>query len=48
VETYEALDNKPPDRITPCDLQKIINFLNLGKSCGIDVIPNEFLRHLPR
>jgi hypothetical protein len=32
----------------PCDLQKLINSLKLKKSCGIDGIPNECLRHLPR
>jgi hypothetical protein len=38
----------PPERTRPCDLQKIINSLKLRKSCGIDGIPNECLRHLPR
>jgi hypothetical protein len=36
----EAVDNKPHERIRPCDLQKLINSLKLRKSCGIDVIPN--------
>jgi hypothetical protein len=36
----EAVDNKPPERIRPCDLQKLINSLKLRKSCGIDGIPN--------
>jgi hypothetical protein len=44
----EAVDNKPPDRIRSCVLQKIINSLKLRKTCGIDGIPNESLRHLPR
>jgi hypothetical protein len=44
----EAVHKKPPERIRPCDLQKIINSLKLRKSCGIYVIPNECLRHLPR
>jgi hypothetical protein len=43
----EAVD-KPPERIRPCDLQKLINSLKLRKFCGIDGIPNECLRHLPR
>jgi hypothetical protein len=43
----EAVDKKPPERIRPCDLQKIINSLKLMKSCGIDGIPDEGLRHLP-
>jgi hypothetical protein len=44
----EAVDKKPPERIRPCDLQKLINSLKLRKFCGIDGIPNECLRHLPR
>jgi hypothetical protein len=44
----EAVDNKPPERIRPCDLQKLISFLKLRKSCGIDGIPNECLRQLQR
>jgi hypothetical protein len=44
----ETVDNKPPERTRPCDLQKLINSLKLRKSCGIDGIPNECLRHLPR
>jgi hypothetical protein len=37
-----------PARIRPCDLQKLLNSLKLKKACGIDGIPNECLRHLPR
>jgi hypothetical protein len=44
----EAADNNPPQRIRPCDLQKLLNSLKLKKACGIDGIPNECLRHLPR
>jgi hypothetical protein len=44
----ETVDNNPPQRIRPCDLQKLINSLKLRKACGIDGIPNECLRHLPR
>jgi hypothetical protein len=43
----ETVDN-PPQRIRPCDLHKLINSLKLKKACGIDGIPNECLRHLPR
>jgi hypothetical protein len=42
------LDNKPPQRIRPCDLKKLINSLKVRKACGIDGIQNECLRHLPR
>jgi hypothetical protein len=44
----EAADNDPHERIRPCDLQKLLNSLKLKKVCGIDGIPNECLRHLPR
>jgi hypothetical protein len=36
----EAVENKPTERIRPCDLQKLINSLKLRKSCEIDGIPN--------
>jgi hypothetical protein len=45
----QAVDNNPPpERIRPCDVQKLINSVKFGKACGIDGIPNECLRHLPR
>jgi hypothetical protein len=44
----EAVGNKPPARIWPCDLQKLINSSKSRKASGIDGIPNECLRHLPR
>jgi hypothetical protein len=44
----QAVDNNPPERIRPCDLKTLINSLKLKKSFGIDGIPNECLRHLPR
>jgi hypothetical protein len=44
----EAVDNKPPERTRPSDLQKLINSLKLRKARGIDGIPNECPRHLPR
>jgi hypothetical protein len=43
----ETVDDSPPERVRPCDLQKIIKTLKLKKACGIDGIPNECLRHLP-
>jgi hypothetical protein len=36
----EAVNNKPHERIRPCDVQKIINSLKLRKAFGIDGIPN--------
>jgi hypothetical protein len=44
----EAVDSDRPERIRPCDLRKLLNSLKLKKACGIDGIPNECLRHLPR
>jgi hypothetical protein len=44
----ETVDKNPPQRIRPCDVQILIKSLKLGKACGIDGIPNECLRHLPR
>jgi hypothetical protein len=44
----EAVDNKPPERKIPCDLQKLNKSSKLRKACRIDGIPNECLRHLPR
>jgi hypothetical protein len=43
----ETVDKNPPQRIRPCDVQKCIKTLKLGKACGIDGIPNEFLRQIP-
>jgi hypothetical protein len=36
----------PPERIWPCDLQKLINSLKLKKASEVDFIPNECVRHL--
>jgi hypothetical protein len=44
----EAVDSDPPEGRRPCDSRKGLNFLKLKKACGIDGIPNECLRHLPR
>jgi hypothetical protein len=35
-----------PEKGRPYDI--LINFLKLWKACGIDAIPNECLKHLPR
>jgi hypothetical protein len=37
-----------PVKFRPCEVSKEILSLKLGKACGIDGIPNECLRHLPR
>jgi hypothetical protein len=44
----ESVDNSPLERMRPCDVLKLIKTLKLQKACGIDGIPNECLRHLPR
>jgi hypothetical protein len=44
----KAVDNGPPERLRPCDLQKLTDSLKLRKVCGIDGIPNECLRYIPR
>jgi hypothetical protein len=38
----------PAEKLRPCDLEKLIKSLKLRKARGIDGIPNECLRHLPR
>jgi hypothetical protein len=48
VQALLAAVDKPPERIRPSDLQKLIDSLKLKKVCGIDCISNECLRHLPR
>jgi hypothetical protein len=42
----KAVDDSPPEKVRPCDVQKLINSLKLRKSCGIYGIPNECLRLL--
>jgi hypothetical protein len=44
----EAEDNDPCEKIRPHDLLKLISSLELRKARGIDEIPNEYLRHLPK
>jgi len=45
---FEAVHNSPPERVRPCDVQKIKNPLKLRKASGIGDTPNECLRQLPR
>jgi hypothetical protein len=42
----EAVDY-PLERVSSCDVQKLIKYLKLRKACEIDDIPNECVRHLP-
>jgi hypothetical protein len=43
-----TVDEAPPGKFRPSDVSKEIRSLKLGKACGLDGIPNECLRHLPR
>jgi hypothetical protein len=43
-----SVDDTPWGKVTPCDTHKFVNSLKLRKACGLDSIPNECLRHLPR
>jgi hypothetical protein len=40
----EAIGNNSPERIRPCDLQKLVDSLKLRKAYRTDCIPNECLR----
>jgi hypothetical protein len=42
------VDEGSPVNFRPCDVSKEIQSLKLGKACGFDDIPNDYLRHLPR
>jgi len=44
----DAEDNTATESVRPCEVQKIIRTLYLGKTCGLDGIPKECLRHLPK
>jgi hypothetical protein len=35
-------------KFRPCVVSKELQYLKLGKACGLDGIPNECIRHLPR
>jgi hypothetical protein len=47
-DILETEDTAPSEKVRPCDVEKFIKTLKLKKACGIDSIPNECLRHLPR
>jgi hypothetical protein len=47
-DLLEAVDNSPPERIRPCDLQKLINFLKLERPAKLMVFQTECFRRLPR
>jgi hypothetical protein len=43
-----SADGKSSVKFRPCDVSKEIRSIKLGKACGIDGIPNKYLRNLPR
>jgi hypothetical protein len=43
-----SVSGTPLEKIRPCDIHNLANSLKLRKACGLDGIPNECLRHLPR
>jgi hypothetical protein len=44
----ESASGTPLGKLRPCDIQNLANSLKLRKTCGLDGIPNERLRHLPK
>jgi hypothetical protein len=44
----QALHNTPLGKVRPYNIHKLVNSLKLRKACGLDGVPNEGLRHLPR
>jgi hypothetical protein len=42
-----TVDKGTPVKFLPCDVSEEMQYLKLGKVCGLDGIPNECLRHLP-
>jgi hypothetical protein len=43
-----SVDGTPLGTVRPCDIHKLTNSLKLRKACGLDGIPSECVRHLPR
>jgi hypothetical protein len=43
-----SVDDYQMKKVRLCDTQKLVKSLKLRKACGLDGIPNESLRHLPR
>jgi hypothetical protein len=47
-DMLDTEDTAPSERIRHSDLKRLINSLKLNKACGIDGIPNECLKHIPK
>jgi hypothetical protein len=43
-----SVDETPLGKAKPCDIHKLKNSLKLRKACGLDVIPTEYFKHLPK
>jgi hypothetical protein len=43
-----SVDDFSLGKLRHCDVDKLVNSLKLRKACGLDGIPNERLRYLPR
>jgi hypothetical protein len=43
-----SVSRTPLGKVRPCDIHNLANSLKLTEACGLDGIPNESLRHLPR
>jgi hypothetical protein len=49
VESLLAtVDEDIPVNFQPCDVSKDVHSLKIGKACGFNGIPNEFIGHFPR
>jgi hypothetical protein len=49
VQALLASASGPPlGKVRPGDIHNLANSLKLRKACGLDDIPNECIRHLPR
>jgi hypothetical protein len=43
-----SASDTPFERVRPCGIQKLVNTRKFRKACGLDGIPHECLRYLPR
>jgi hypothetical protein len=48
VQALLASVDTPLGKLRPCDIHKLVYSLKLREACGVDGIPNECFRHLPR
>jgi hypothetical protein len=43
-----SVDDNMLEKVRPCGIQKLVKTLKLRRACGLDGIPNECLKYLPR